>query len=251
MQVTREKVAGLTRWLGLRGGRTALRGDVVVVSPHLDDAVLSVGAALAHASRRGAKVTVLTVLAGNPGSREPAGYWDRRAGFATAGEAARARREEDVRACAIVGATPRWLPYSDDQYERGAEDAEIRAAIVAAIGGASSVLLPGFPLLHDDHRWLNGLLSDAFEPERVGLFTEQPYAALATDAPGQARHPVVTPPELDDREWRRLAASLGDRRRKLQACRAYTTQMPLLGDVLGSMMRYEMRAGGETMALRP
>ena len=39
-----------------------------------------------------------------------AGGWDRRGGFATEGESARARREEDRRACAVLGATPVWLP---------------------------------------------------------------------------------------------------------------------------------------------
>ena len=70
-----------------------LEGDVVVVSPHLDDAALSLGAAIARARRIGAaRVVVLTVFAGNPESDLPAGGWDSRAGFATEGEASRARR---------------------------------------------------------------------------------------------------------------------------------------------------------------
>ena len=41
-----------------------LLGRLVVVSPHLDDAVLSLGATLAHAVESGATVEVLTVFAG-------------------------------------------------------------------------------------------------------------------------------------------------------------------------------------------
>jgi LmbE family N-acetylglucosaminyl deacetylase len=246
MRVTRQKLAGLARWLGVLGGATRLRGDVVVVSPHLDDAALSLGAALAHAARNGVPVTVLTVLAGDVDSRAPAGKWDADAGFATAGEAARARRAVDARACAILGATPVWLPYSDHQYERGASDGDIRGAVVEAVGGAGAVLLPGFPLVHEDHRWLSDLLADAFEPERVGLYTEQPYAALWTDSPGRSTEACAV---ADDRRWRCLRAGVGDRRRKLRACRAYTTQLPLLGNVLGRMSRFEMRVGGETAAL--
>ncbi len=49
---------------------------VVVVSPHSDDAVLSLGAAIAAWARRGAEVEVLTVFALDPGSHAPAGGWD-------------------------------------------------------------------------------------------------------------------------------------------------------------------------------
>ena len=99
-------------WLGLRGGEP-LDGDVAVLSPHLDDAILSLGAAISGA--RG-DVRVVTVFAGDPDSTLAAGEWDSRAGFRTVGEAARARREEDALACADVGARPVWLPFVDDQY---------------------------------------------------------------------------------------------------------------------------------------
>src|SRR3954470_12755328 len=135
------KIAGVARWAGLLGGRQALEGDVVVVSPHLDDGVLSLGAAISHASPRGARVTVLTVLGGDTASTAPAGGWDSRAGFVTQGEATAARQAEDQRACARIGARPVWLPYGDDQYERGGSDDEIRAAAVEATGSAP-VLLP-------------------------------------------------------------------------------------------------------------
>src|SRR5690242_11145568 len=112
MRITRRKLVGLGRWVGILGGRAALDRDVVVISPHLDDAVLSLGAALSWAARHGARVTVLTVLAGRPDSSTPAGEWDAGSGFGTEGEAATARREEDERACEVLGATPVWLPYA-------------------------------------------------------------------------------------------------------------------------------------------
>ncbi|MDP9436492.1 MAG: PIG-L family deacetylase, partial [Actinomycetota bacterium] len=46
----------------------AWRGRVAVVSPHLDDAVFSLGASIRGAVRRGTRVEVLTVLAGLPDS---------------------------------------------------------------------------------------------------------------------------------------------------------------------------------------
>jgi LmbE family N-acetylglucosaminyl deacetylase len=231
VQVTRAKAAGALRWLGLLGRRAQLHGDVVVVSPHMDDAVLSLGAAISHAVRNGARVTILTVLAGDPGSTAPAGEWDRECGFRTAGEAATARRAEDAAACAHLGATAVWLPYSDHQYERGGSDDEIHAAVVDAVGSFLP-MLPGFPLGHPDHRWLHELLEPAFAPERRGFFLEQPYAAMTG----------ADPPEGG---WCRLGATLGDRRRKLAACRSYASQQEPLGRPLASIFRYEIARGGE------
>jgi LmbE family N-acetylglucosaminyl deacetylase len=234
VQVTRAKAAGALRWLGLRGERPALEGDVVVVSPHLDDAAFSLGAAISHAGRSGVQVTVLTVLAGNPESAAPAGDWDSRTGFGTAGETAAARRAEDADACARLGARPVWLPFSDDQYERGGTDDEIRTAVIDA-AGSSLVLLPGFPLEHPDHRWLHELLEPAIPAERRGLYAEQPYAAQRGQPPGSG--------------WRPLRAGLGDRRRKLAACRAYASQLGPLDRPLQRILRYEIAHGGEAALL--
>lgn len=231
MQVTRAKAAGALRWLGLLGRGAQLEGEVVVVSPHMDDAVLSLGAAISRAVRNGARITILTVLAGDPGSTARAGEWDRECGFRTAGETATARRAEDAAACGHLGATAVWLPYSDHQYERGGSDDEIRAAVVEAVG-PSLPLLPGFPLGHPDHRWLHELLEPAFAPERRGYYLEQPYAAMnSADPPGGG--------------WRPLRATLGDQRRKLAACRSYASQQEPLGRPLRRIFRYEIARGGE------
>jgi LmbE family N-acetylglucosaminyl deacetylase len=247
MRPTREKAVGAARWLGL-GRRTALaEEEVVVISPHLDDGIFSLGAAVSYASRRRAKVTILTVFAGDPGHSAPAGDWDRKAGFETAGEAAVARRAEDARACALVGAHPVWLPFSDLQYGRGGSDEAIRAAVTAVVGTAT-VLLPGFPLMNPDHLWLNRLLREAFPPERTGFYAEQPYSALWSERPGDdlgaASFEHIPPPA----SWQPLRAGLRDQRRKAAACRAYETQLPLLGPVVGTIFRYEMRLGGESLS---
>ena len=58
---------------------------IVVVSPHLDDGVLSLCASIAAWSRAGATVALLTVLGCVPGSAAPGGGGDSRGGFATVG----------------------------------------------------------------------------------------------------------------------------------------------------------------------
>lgn len=77
-------------------GRLYSADRVVVLSPHLGDAVLSLGGTLAGLARLGGLAEIVTVLAGDPGSMSPAGLWDLRTGFHTGSEAGEARREEDL-----------------------------------------------------------------------------------------------------------------------------------------------------------
>src|SRR5262245_20422603 len=136
----------------------AARGRrVAVVSPHLDDAVLSLGASISSWSRSGDAVDVVTVFAGDTTSTRPAGTWDQRAGFETEGDAVRSRREEDRRACGLVGATPTWLPFSEALYESAHDDAAVRRAVADRVATADVVLLAGPPLGHPDHAWLAAL----------------------------------------------------------------------------------------------
>ncbi len=156
---------------------------IVVVSPHLDDGVLSLGASISSWSRAGAAVELLTVLACDPDSTAAAGGWDRRGGFATEGESARARREEDRRAGSVLGATPVWLPFGSVDFERHGDEGDVRRAVSAAVDGASAVLLPGFPLSHPDHEWLMRTLATALDGHRTSFYAEQPYTRRAGTEP--------------------------------------------------------------------
>ena len=215
----------------------------MVVSPHLDDGVLSLGAAIAGWSRAGATVELLTVLGCDPDSTAPSGGWDRRAGFATEGESAHARREEDRRACGAIGATPVWLPFGSVDYERHGAQADVRAAVGRAVGRADIVLLPGYPLTHPDHSWLVRTLAGGLECGRLGLYAEQPYtrregtdprvADGLADAVGAAS--VFEP----------VPARTRDRLAKWRAIRRYRSQLRLLG------MRRSLRRGPHRYALAP
>ena len=202
-----------------------LNGQVVIVSPHADDAVLSLGAAVAHATSGGAVIRVLTVLAGDPESTAPASDWDRRCGFTSEGESARARRVEDRAACGIVGAVVDWLPYGYGGYERGATDDDVWRAVSDACGEADTVLLPGFPLKHPDHVWLTELLlRRGLPPARVGLYVEQPYAFKQRLRTGPALREPLTQ-ILEDVDWRGIPVPAGKRVVKWKAVRAYRSQL--------------------------
>ncbi len=204
-----------------------LRGKVVVVSPHLDDGALSLGATMAFAARRGAQVTLLTVFACDPESHAESGGWDRRAGHRTEGESARARGEEDRRAGEILGVTPVWLPYGSADYDRHGDEADVRDAVLAALDGADTVLLPGFPLTHPDHAWLMEVLGPDSLRSQVGLYAEQPYTRRQELAPRlqeSLEHAFGESPSF-------VAMRVGarDRVAKWRALRAYRSQLPLLG----------------------
>jgi LmbE family N-acetylglucosaminyl deacetylase len=205
---------------------------IVVVSPHLDDGVLSLGASMASWVRRGAAVELLTVLGCDPASKAPAGGWDARGGFATEGESALARREEDRQACAVLGASPVWLPYGSGDYELHGAEGDVRDAVVRVLEGADSVLVPGFPLSHPDHAWLAELLAGALGRWRVGRYAEQPYTRRAGADPAGAG-------------FERAPARFDDRIAKWRAIRRYASQLPLLA------MRGSLRRGPHRYAATP
>lgn len=198
----------------------------MVVSPHSDDAVLSLGAAMARWARAGRRVELLTVLALDPESTAPTEGWDRRGGFATEGEAARGRREEDRAACAVLGATAHWLPFGSVDYERHGDDDAIWEAVAEHVEGAGVVLIPGAPLTHPDHAWLSSLLQNRIAPGAAAFYAEQPYASREG----------ITP-------FARVGVSPRDRVAKWRAVSAYRSQLPLLG------MHGDIRRGPLRLAL--
>lgn len=226
---------------------------IVVVSPHSDDGVLSLGAAMASWARRGADVELLTVLALDPESDAPAGGWDARAGFGTEGEAAVARRDEDRQACAILGATPAWLPFGSVDYERHGDEDDVIAAVEPRLATAQVALAPGFPLSHPDHAWLTrALVESQLRDSGLCLYVEQPYASRASPA-AEARPPDWLGDDLSRMELGPLPVSARARLAKLRAVRCYRSQLPLLGlgpgrSPLLRLLWSELRSGGERAA---
>jgi LmbE family N-acetylglucosaminyl deacetylase len=99
---------------------------LLIVSPHLDDAVLSCWALLARAP----PVDVLTVFAGAPVAPVRKA-WDIATGFNDSAESIRARLSEDAEAFAGTGHTRSHMALLDSQYlagTRGPRDAETLAA---------------------------------------------------------------------------------------------------------------------------
>ena len=125
---------------------------IVIVSPHLDDAVL--GCSTLMAAHPG--VTVVTVFAGRPADYpSPMQHWDTLCGFVEGDEVHVARRAEDAAALAVLDATPVWLDFVEHSYlER--RDWVRPAAVVDALDAAvrapapTAVFVP-FGLANPDH----------------------------------------------------------------------------------------------------
>jgi len=125
---------------------------IVVVSPHLDDAVLGCGRFLsAHPG-----ATVVTVVAGNPPKYpEPMRMWDVQSGFAPGDDVMETRRNEDDAALACVGATPVHLDLIEYTYNPG--DVAVRPDVIAeslvpALAALDPTLvLAPFGLANPDH----------------------------------------------------------------------------------------------------
>lgn len=86
---------------------------IVIVSPHLDDAVL--GCSQLMAAHPGA--TVVTVFSGPLEQYpDPMTHWDQIAGFVPGDDVLVARRKEDAGALAELGARWVWLDFTEHQY---------------------------------------------------------------------------------------------------------------------------------------
>ena len=248
-------VAGLPPGDELRVGRTT-----VVLSPHLDDGVLSCGAALAACADAGSPATVLTVFTGEP---EPplsaeAVAFHRRCGLGD--DAVASRVVEDERALQVVGATPIHLGIQDALYRRNAEgdhryprdedmghavlddEAELVTTIAAllvdspAVRDADLLLAPLAIGNHIDHRITRAAAERAVaelrrEPGTVWWYEDAPYVIY----PFELRRPTGTAP-IDPRIWRCTPRQW---QTKLRAIECYASQQPiLLGGDTTSLPKY-------------
>ncbi len=143
---------------------------MIVLSPHLDDAVWS-----CHGLLEGA--TVVTICAGIPSASTPPTQFDKRAGFRSAANAMRARRREDEAAAVLAGFTVRHLNYLDHGY--GVEQDMVSAVeeALADVGEGEPVIGP-LGLRHPDHQRIAYAFAAVAHRDRLNawLYEELPYA---------------------------------------------------------------------------
>ena len=125
---------------------------IVIVSPHLDDAVLG----CAHLMSAHPGVTVVTVFAGRPEQYpSPMERWDTLCGFVEGDEVHEARRAEDAAALAVLDAHPVWLDFVEHSYLPRSDwvrPEDVVDTLVTTIGDLhpTAVFVP-FGLANPDH----------------------------------------------------------------------------------------------------
>jgi LmbE family N-acetylglucosaminyl deacetylase len=165
--------------------------QLVVVSPHCDDAVFACGDLIcAHPGT--VVVTVFTAAPRIPWLRS----WDRDCGFEAGDDVMHVRREEDRQALALLGARPVWLPFRDDQYGRDADALEVANALSRAIGAtaATAVLVP-LGLFHRDHQLAHdgAVAARTLHPALNWLvYADALYRALPEDPVGDRLRELTT-----------------------------------------------------------
>ena len=143
--------------------------SIIVISPHLDDAVFSCGNLIAACD----DAMVVTVFAGEPAPALGAPEWDLAAGFSSGAQAVRARRQEDGRALRLLGAEPVWLDFLDGQYgeRRNAVDIAVRLGSLLSLQKRATIVAP-MGVYHPDHVLVNAacmLLREAVAVDHSAL----------------------------------------------------------------------------------
>lgn len=151
---------------------------MIVVSPHLDDAVFSCGEHLEPGA------TVITVMAGIPERREPT-HWDELAGFGSPKAHVEARWREDIQSLDALGlGMPTHLDFLDSQYAPPASQHDISAALRRLLPDGAVVMVP-LGLRHPDHETVGRACRLLDRRELIG-YGELPYMALWPDLVGPA-----------------------------------------------------------------
>ncbi|MEH1164026.1 PIG-L family deacetylase [Micromonospora sp. CPCC 205539] len=199
------------------------------MSPHLDDAVFSVGGALAALSDAGWRVQVVTCFTATVADPSPfalSTQLDK--GLPADADYMALRRAEDHAACAVLGAEPIHLPFPEAPHRgyRSAPElfagvrtddgigAALRAALRQSVAAADVVLAPQALGGHTDHRIVAETVADLTDA-----------ALWWRDVPYVRRAPHEEPWRIVPR-GRDLAFPIGAQlARKIEAVRCYTTQL--------------------------
>ncbi|WP_250528530.1 PIG-L family deacetylase [Caballeronia sp. GAWG2-1] len=141
-----------------------MRSRVLLVSPHLDDAVFGCGALLAASD----ETIVCNVFTGSP-EEDLTTDWDLHCGFSSAHEAMRSRIDEDERALGLLSARSVNLGFLDSQYVPHAPEsakptrAAIRDALLHVVREyRPDLLLIPLGLFHSDHALTHFAACDAW-----------------------------------------------------------------------------------------
>lgn len=190
---------------------------ILLVSPHLDDAILSAGCVLADRPN----AVVVTVFAGNPQDAEFCSTpYDLSCGFGDAAGAMAQRREENSLATALLNAAAINLEFVDEQYGEPAKTEDITNELQKMVDrGNYDYILAPLGLGHPDH-------IQTCEAVR-NIKTDLPIY-LWEDLPLRVVEPELVPARLAELGLSfndKFGIPAGDMTRKIRSLSCYTSQI--------------------------
>ncbi len=219
----------------------------VILSPHLDDAVLSCW----HVLTQPNEVAVINVFAGVPANADGPAWWDRYTGATDSAQRARDRVEEDRRALALAGRGAVNLELLDDQYRHGEQPlAPVTARLKRLVAPGARVYAPAAFANHVDHVLVR---EAALELRAAGfavcLYADLPHANLHGWPAWVTGRRVASTSDLAAVMWERLLTTIRVSSEdmtvtvhalaprslacKLEAVHAYRTQLEGLAELSG------------------
>lgn len=199
---------------------------MVILSPHLDDAVFSCGHLLA--THPGS--TVVTVFAGYPADEKVLTEWDERCGFSSSQEAVLSRRDEDRQALSLLSARPVWLDFLDSQYGHSPCPRQLASTLLQTLVDLDpyELALP-LGMFHSDHLLVHDaavdLLGELPGLSHVYLYEDVPYRSqpglLQQRLSALAAQGLLATPQGEE--------LLQPSQRKAAAVAAYASQIRALG----------------------
>jgi LmbE family N-acetylglucosaminyl deacetylase len=212
--------------------------DVAILSPHLDDAVLSCWSVLSGPGR----VLVVNVFTGAPAAGSGARWWDRLTGAGDSAQRMRERIDEDRRALALAGRSAVNLGLLEAQYRDDGSVPGLVAPLAESLDGGCLLYVPAAMGEHPDHALVrDAALALRRNGAQVILYADLPHA-IARGWPSWVAGAAGFP-DVDD-EWERALRAVGvdaaaadamvctlERDRlatKVEALRAYVTQFAAL-----------------------
>ncbi|MFF1957416.1 PIG-L deacetylase family protein [Streptomyces sp. NPDC058220] len=193
----------------------------VILSPHFDDAALSLAGLIPGLP---SPVTVVTVHGGAPSPGHDVSWWDSTCGFSSPGEAYLARLAEDARACALLGVESVVLGHPDGPYGDGEVPDEIDTYL-AGLAPETCLLIPlgtnqpdhakvrdralhlldtlgrPLPLVYADLPYTGHLPEWGTPGTEAGLAGSLDYGPAYRDLAGRYRTRVAYDLTLSDAQW--------------------------------------------------
>jgi LmbE family N-acetylglucosaminyl deacetylase len=212
--------------------------DDLYVSPHLDDVAFSCGGQIHGAAGRGRRILIVTLHTADPPGEGLSAFAEAlHREWSLGPEAMAVRRQEDRKACAVLGAEPRHESELDAVYRRGGdgrsfydtpealrgrpvaadlEHLERLRRILAELPPAKRVYAPLAAGGHVDHR-LTRRAAEAVFGRRLEYYEDYPYV----------RSRVVLVKALGFSLWRRRTVELetADLDAKVRAFGCFASQL--------------------------